>query len=323
MRPSVFRVIDVSLGRVDSGLREIGAAVDLRDAVSFDEMDRLLFFWRHPDSGALGKEVWFDRAYQPEPSPERIPTTARDSMQLVYTIFPRLEKAGSSDLMFPMVPPRRSLPCCQTLHTIHNLFLLTRTQGPACRRAVRCANSASRVTRSKEEVLPPVPPFRLETLDVWETHQLDWEVVSLRTFLRACGPTLKHLRLGLNYNDVPDFSILPNLATLGVHMSDRDGEQVDDRSVSAWFTVALRTCVALERLTIETNYVGLPLPKTPQGLLAMPEVAAADPEAYQFRHAASRRRARSGFEEQQKSACSRNSLRGKYAGPQDRARSLS
>lgn len=89
--------------------------------------------------------------------------------------------------------------------------------------------------------------------------------------------TLKHLRLGLNYDDVPDFSILPNLVTLGVYMSDRDGEQVDGRSLSEWFTVALPTCVALERLTIETNYAPLPRPETPQGLLAIPEVAAALP----------------------------------------------
>ena len=102
-------------------------------------------------------------------------------------------------------------------------------------------------------MIPPVLPFRLETLEVDERYLINWEVVFLRPFLRACDPTLKHLRLGVNYDDVPDFSILPNLVTLGVHMSDREGEQVDGRSLREWFTVALPTCVALERLTIETR----------------------------------------------------------------------
>ena len=101
----------------------------------------------------------------------------------------------------------------------------------------------------------------------------------LVTFVRTCGPTHKHLWLGLNYDEVPpDLSILPKLASLGLEMTsdeivERLGEDLDE-----WFATALPTCVALERLTIMTeSEVGYHLDRTPQRLLTAPEVAAALP----------------------------------------------
>jgi hypothetical protein len=282
VRPALFRSLEIPLRWItEAEDAEPQDTVNQGRAITLAEMERLMAFRLRPDLAALVKKVSIhsdDDFPDLEPPPGSIRMMPHDLMQLVYTVFPRLEKVGSHCLTASIVPPRQSPPCCQTLHTIQDLILDadTWTSLQTCS-ALRKLSIETNSFEGGIPAIPPVLPFRLETLEVYDTYQINWEVVFLRPFLRACGPTLKHLRLGLNFDDVLDFLILPNLVILGVYMSDREGEQVDGQFLSAWFTVALPTCVALERLTIETNYALLPLPKTPQGLLAIPEVAAALP----------------------------------------------
>lgn len=270
VRPALFRSLEIPLRWItEAEDAEPQDTVNQGRAITLAEMERLMAFRLRPDLAALVKKVSIhsdDDFPDLEPPPGSIRMMPHDLMQLVYTVFPRLEKVGSHCLTASIVPPRQSPPCCQTLHTIQDLILDadTWTSLQTCS-ALRKLSIETNSFEGGIPAIPPVLPFRLETLEVYDTYQINWEVVFLRPFLRACGPTLKHLRLGLNFDDVLDFLILPNLVILGVYMSDREGEQVDGQFLSAWFTVALPTCVALERLTIETNYALLPLPKTRKG----------------------------------------------------------
>lgn len=71
--------------------------------------------------------------------------------------------------------------------------------------------------------------------------------------------------------------MLPRLESLCVEMRaiDWNGDLSD--SLEAWLRTALPTCTTLERLTIKAIKDGATLRKTPQGLLAVPEIAAALP----------------------------------------------
>ncbi|TKA53452.1 hypothetical protein B0A53_04446 [Rhodotorula sp. CCFEE 5036] len=223
VRPALFRSLEIPLRWItEAEDAEPQDTVNQGRAITLAEMERLMAFRLRPDLAALVKKVSIhsdDDFPDLEPPPGSIRMMPHDLMQLVYTVFPRLEK----DLILD-ADTWTSLQTCSALRKL------------------------SIETNSFEggiPAIPPVLPFRLETLEVYDTYQINWEVVFLRPFLR-------------------------------VYMSDREGEQVDGQFLSAWFTVALPTCVALERLTIETNYALLPLPKTRKGSSPSPrEIEAA------------------------------------------------
>ena len=277
VRPHLFRRLEVPFGSIpDNSEPEVKVAHPY--AITLDQMDRLLSFRRRSDLAGLVKEVWIDRSTRLDPPPQSLRMAVHDLTQLVYTIFPNLEKAGSLWADPPIAPPRSPLPCCQVLHTLYNIKIdvHTWTSLQMCG-ALRRLNIAEVSLRKGTPAMPPSLPFRLETLEVGGTYEDNTDNAFLRPFLRACGSTLTQLWLGENFNAVPNLSILPRLVSLVVQMSDRDAASMEGGSLGAWFATALPTCTALERLTITTTYAGYSLLGSPQGLLAVPEVAAALP----------------------------------------------
>lgn len=251
---------------------------DERRAITLHEMDRLMFFRRHPNLATLVREVSLSADSELTAPPWSIPMTAHDVMQLVYAIFPRLQEVVSLCDGPSIAPPRLTLPCCQTLHTIRSFDFdaSTWTSLQACT-GLRHLGIEEMELYGPLPVVPPSLPFRLVTLVIDMIRDNDIVDVFLMPFLRACGPTLERLSLGVDFDYVRDLSTLPKLATLSVTMTsdytfERVGETLDE-----WLATILPTCHALEHLRISAFYVGDELHRTPAGLLAVPEVAAALP----------------------------------------------
>ena len=126
-------------------------------------------------------------------------------------------------------------------------------------------------------LVPPSLPFRLVTLVIDMIRGNDTGDVFLMPFLRACGPTLERLSLGVWFDHVRNLSTLPKLTTLSVIMTSDYTVEAIGETLDEWLATILPTCHALEHLRISAVYAGWELDRTPAGLLAVPEVAAALP----------------------------------------------
>ncbi|KWU45502.1 hypothetical protein RHOSPDRAFT_32803 [Rhodotorula sp. JG-1b] len=280
VRPHLFERLKKRLAWIseDSEPRKMWPYHRTDRALAPREMDRLMSFRLHPDLAALVNVVVCgdDGSIELQPPPGSLRMAACDLVQLMYTVFPRLEGAASEWGDRPMAPPHLPIPCCQTLRSLQGLSLDTQMWS----NLQMC--TALRELGIEEiffevDAVPPSLPFRLETLKLGKLSRHDRHNDFVRPFLRACGPTLKHLWLGRHYDDVPYFSILPSLVSLGVEMTDGI-VGVWGESLGHWFTTALPTCVTLKRLTISTNSKNRNLLRTtPLGMLALPRVAAALP----------------------------------------------
>ena len=222
VRRHLFERLIIDLGWIsEDNLPPIEAGE--RRAIALREMDRLMAFRRRHDLAALVKTVWLKGDYELKAPPWSTPMTAHDLMQLVYAIFPRLKEVASFYETPPIVPPRLSLQCCGTLRTIRSLNLDADTWNSlqTCS-GLRHLGIYEMEFGGRVPTVPPSLPFHLETLNITIIWGSDTGDVFLTPFLLACGPTLKCLSLGINYEDVWDLSMLPKLASLTVEM--RSGE---------------------------------------------------------------------------------------------------
>ncbi|GAA5959093.1 hypothetical protein JCM8115_005634 [Rhodotorula mucilaginosa] len=165
VRPALFRSLEIPLRWItEAEDAEPQDTVNQGRAITLAEMERLMAFRLRPDLAALVKKVSIhsdDDFPDLEPPPGSIRMMPHDLMQLVYTVFPRLEK----DLILD-ADTWTSLQTCSALRKL------------------------SIETNSFEggiPAIPPVLPFRLETLEVYDTYQINWEVVFLRPFLHPQG----------------------------------------------------------------------------------------------------------------------------------------
>lgn len=280
VRPVLFRALELPIHHITEEY-EPERVVDRCRAITLAEMERLMAFRLRPDLAALVKKVSIHSdgdSPDLEPPPGSIRMTPHDLMQLVYTVFPRLEEAVSDSADSPIPPPRLSLPCCETLHALDGIALDAHTWiGLQTCTALRELGIHNIWFRGRFPAIPRPFPFRLETLAISVVHEETAGALFLKPFLRACGPTLKRLWLGINFDDVPDLSMLPRLESLGVEMRSDEtvkefGETLDD-----WLATTLPTCVALQEFAITTPEVGYSLDRTALGLFATPRVAAALP----------------------------------------------
>ena len=280
VRPHLFERLQIPIGwTVDDSVS--ANKFDEGPAITLDEMDRLMSLRRRPDLAGLVKEVVIDRRWGLKPPPGSIRMTAHVSMQLVYAIFPRLEQAAASTDWLPqlaMTPPREPLPCCEVLNTLHYLRLDAHTwKGLQMCPALRHLSIAEMSLDKGVPAALASLSVRLETLDFDWLWQNKTGNVFLQRILHACGPSLKHLNLGVIWGNVRDLSMLPSLASLTVYMKSDDEVEETGETLDAWLAEVLPTCTALERLDIDTPEVGHKLRRSPQRLLAEPEVAAALP----------------------------------------------
>ncbi len=221
VRPRLFKQLEIPLGWIPED-DAFPNPDDYGPALTLDEMDRLMSLRRRPDLAELVKEVFIAKDTWLEPPPGSIRVTAHDLMQLVYIIFTRLEEVGTTEEDPFIAPPRHPLPCCQTLHTLHNVSIDAHTwiSLQTCS-ALRRLSIAELSLRHGVPAMPPSSPFKLVALELSEVYDGNTVVDFLRPFLRAC-PNLTHLWLGSNYDIVPDLSTSPKLVSLIVTMRDDD-----------------------------------------------------------------------------------------------------
>ena len=170
VRPHLFRRLDIPLEWIseDSEPEDTSA---FNRAITLRELDRLTSFRQRPDLAGLVREVcvyslWRANVDLGSP-PVSLRISAYDLMQLVYTVFPRLEEASSFLADPPVAPPRLPVPCCHTLHTLRGLVLDSHTwmSLQTCE-ALRVLRIEEISFRGEIPAVPPSLPFRLETIEI-------------------------------------------------------------------------------------------------------------------------------------------------------------